>query len=250
MSWFSNTPPKALIAGMHLTRDEAQILAQACQELERFITHQKGSTEVFSHVDPSDERYALKSIQEQHARIHRRLNDLVRRLRNHSKGPLSSELGEATSRMHERYLCLKYATSPLQMGWKAAAKKYWPRIARSYATLLRVLGSFKQTLINGLKEDKIWSKEAQKRNPRSDLKPLKSALKRSPRAESRPRAKGKHVVFDETVRWNTYSKDDAPKEVDKTRSGTESGHCGSQNVSFTKLATDEKQSTKRLHGMA
>jgi hypothetical protein len=136
------------------------------------------------------------------------------------------------------------------MGWQAAVQRYWPRIAESYATLLQVLGNFRQDLENGVNDDTLWSREAQKRNRRSNLKSLKLALKCSPRTESELKPEDKHVVFNETVCCKNFSSIDAPKEAGKTQPDTEWLYYGWNNDFIMKLATDRKRSMKRFHERA
>ena len=101
-----------------------------------------------------------------------------------------------------------------------------------------------------MKDDTLWSKEAQKRNRRSNLKSLKLALKCSPRIESELKSEGKHVVFNETVCCKNFSCIDAPEEAGKTQPNAEWLYYGWNNDFIMKLANDRKRSTKKFHKRA
>lgn len=126
------------------------------------------------------------------------------------------------------------------MGWKAAAEVYWPRIAENYTSLLSgLVKNVKQNLQDALEDETTWSEEeVKKRNHRTSLEAVKSALEFSPR--SKPTfVKGKHIAFDDTVHWRKFVSVDAPKEV------------GEELDDFTtKVASDRKRSTISFHERA
>ncbi|KAG9188186.1 hypothetical protein G6011_02109 [Alternaria panax] len=166
MSWYMKRALKTLIAGMFLTRNEALILIQAYQELELFMTLQTEELEAILNIwEGDDASRALTIIQERHCHIYKRLDVLALCLRNnHSKKPLRRELEEMARSMARKRLLWSYHSNPLEIGWKAAAEQYWPRIADSYAVLLEILGSFKQDLEHDLQNEALWSDEARERN--------------------------------------------------------------------------------------
>ncbi|OWY43645.1 hypothetical protein AALT_g5394 [Alternaria alternata] len=244
MSWFTKKAPKALIIGMHLTRDEVQILIQACQELEGSMTRQKEEMEAFTKTKGSDHaRRAMKSILERHHRIYDRLDNLTLRLRNnHSKGSFRVELEELARIMARQRSLWAEHSGRLDLGWKVVSERYWPLIADSYAILFDILSSFKQILNSSLLDDALWSDEAMKRNRRICPKSLKSALKGS--SLGKPKSKDKHVVFEETYHSRIFSQKDAPKEVSEAHANAEWQEYGRGTDFVGKLASDGKRSAK------
>ncbi|RYN30629.1 hypothetical protein AA0112_g6855 [Alternaria arborescens] len=244
MSWFTKKAPKALIIGMHLTRDEVQILIQACQELEGSMTRQKEEMEALQKIKGSDHaRRAMKTILGRHRRIYDRLDNLTIRLRNnHSEGSFRLELEELARIMARQRLLWDEHSARLELSWKVVSERYWPLIADSYAILFEILSSFKQTLNSSWLNDALWSNEAMKRNRCICHKSLKSALKGS--SLSKPKSKDKHVVFEETYHSRMFSQKDAPKEVSEAHANAEWHGYGRGTDFEGKLASDGKHSAK------
>ncbi|CAN9320419.1 unnamed protein product [Alternaria sp. RS040] len=244
ISWFTKKAPKALIIGMHLTRDEVQILIQACQELEDSMTCQKEEMEAFPKIKGSGHtRRAMKTILERHRCIYDRLDNLTLRLRNnHSKGSFRVELEELARIMARQRSLWAEHSGRLDLGWKVVSERYWPLIADSYATLFDILSSFKQALKRSLLDDALWSDEAMKQNRRICPKSLKSALKGSSLGKPKPR--DKHVVFEETYHSRIFNQKDAPKEVSEAHANAEWHGYGRGTDFVGRLASDGKRSAK------
>ncbi|KAI4610307.1 hypothetical protein J4E80_008071 [Alternaria sp. BMP 0032] len=129
--------------------------------------------------------------------------------------------------------------------WRTAAERYWPLIAERYGPLLDLVKGLKREVGDALKDERMWAGEAGKRNYRTGLECVESALNRGHRSKPTPTSgyvslEDKYVTFSETVLWRKFNSAAPPEELDRLASNT-----GLHKEEFTtSLARRGRRSTK------
>ncbi|EFQ96629.1 hypothetical protein P3342_010910 [Pyrenophora teres f. teres] len=206
MSWLIKRPPKAFIAGMNLTREKAQNLVNICQWLEDDLHQQNAEISVFPSIMGNESFRALSHMQQRHSQITKRIGDLYLCIPT-SAEPWLRELDDAKATMARKVKLCNKESQPCVLGWKQAAKQYWPLIAEIYALILELLGRLKQELRTSLEDEKTWTET--KANKLVRRASVKSTLSHSSNSEV------KRVRFEKKVTGLYYDIAEASHEDDE-----------------------------------
>jgi hypothetical protein len=240
MTLFPKKPTTATIAGLTLTNEQAKILVNVCQTLERLLVKQAAEIEAFPNTTGNESYRVICHIQERHSRVTNQLEDLIRRVSSSSELWLR-ELGDAKTTMERKVVVYNRASRPMVMGWKEAGKQYWPLINETYTTLFDLLESLKQELEDAVKEEALWTEEGKK-----EAKKLvrRSDSVKSSRATPKASLDGKHVKFEKNVQGRYFHRTE-------TIVSPEDGKRLQKNREFTTgLSNDRKHTATKFQHRA
>ena len=260
MSWFTKTKtapnaskpptaskaPKAHIAGMHITRDQAERLMEVCTTLEDMI--EKQTKDIYC-IHGASESYAsstLRRIKKQQKDILKTLEDLIYSSKGYKDDAACvEEFYDAHCSMRRIEMRCEHQSKYPCRDWRTAAERYWPLIAGRYELLLELVAILKREIGDAIKDERMWAGETVKRNHRMGLECVESALNREHRGKPTPASgyvslENKHVTFSETVLWRKFNTAAPPEELDRLASNT-----GLHKEEFTtSLARRGRRSTK------
>ena len=240
MSWFTKTKtapnaskpptaskaPKARIAGMHITRDQAERLMEICTTLEEMIERQ--CKDIHSPRNSLD-LYAsctLRRIKKQQKEILKTLEDLVYSSKGYKDNAACvEEFYDAHCSMRRIEMRCEHQSKYPCKNWRTAAERYWPLIAERYGPLLGLVANLKKEVADALEDGKTWSGETFKRTHCTNLQSMKSTLNREPWARRTPTSKyiplkDNHVTFSETVLWRKFNSAAPPKKLHRLAANT------------------------------
>lgn len=240
MLWFKKKPPEASIAGMSLTKDKAQDLLETCQLLRKDILEQTTRIDAFATTTRFDSIGALAQIQQHHVQVASRLDDIVLHV-SASTEPWPKELDDAKVTMARKVQLCNHAARPLQLGWKQAAKQYWPLIAETHTAILAVLGRLEQELQDALKDEQAWTEPSMAKTSMTKLvrrASVRSCLSRKSKVSS----DSKRVGFEREVAGRYYSVAEAPYEEDEVGDAA-TRTAVRKSDDFTTTLTNDKKAT-------
>ncbi|EDU50936.1 hypothetical protein A1F97_04029 [Pyrenophora tritici-repentis] len=192
MSWLIKKTPKTSIAGMNLTREKAQNLVDIWQWLEDDLHKQITDIDAFPSITGTGSFHALSQIQQRHSQITKRIEDLNLCIPT-SADSWPKELYDAKASMARKVKVCNDKSRPFSLGWKQAAKQFWPLIAETYTLILELIGRLKQELRTALEDEKTWTEtKANKLLRRASVQSILSP-------PSTSNTDMKHVVFDKKV---------------------------------------------------
>lgn len=161
-SLLSPRPASAEVLGMRLTRTTCAALLDLCSAFQAQLRTQVRKIQELLDLQGFQAVVALLAdIQERHAQIKQQLDDVVHRVQD-SRAEWRDEFADARTAMEGKIRLCNLASTPFTMGWKAAAKKYWPLIAENYEMLLGLLERVQGELQEAVQGDVLWSGEGQR----------------------------------------------------------------------------------------
>jgi len=240
MSWFTKTKtapnaskaptaskaPKARIAGMHITRDQAERLMKVCTTLEEMMGKQSKDIHLPHRTSEFYASSTLRRIKNQQKEILKTLEDLIYSSKGYKDDAACvEEFYDAHCSMRRIEMRCEHQSKYPCKDWRTAAERYWPLIAGRYEPLLDLVASLKKQIAGALKDGKTWSGEVVKRTHSTNLQSMKSTLNREPWARRTPTSKyiplkDKRVTFSETVLWRKFNSAAPPKELHRLASNT------------------------------
>jgi len=234
-TFFPDRIPKATIAGISLTKEQASVLHSITNLLITIIYQQFYAIEVFSRFTRQELSPHLNEVQQRQSRFQTRMSELVKATKD-STQPWLRELMDG----HEAILrkirqCNHMARHSL--GWKDSAIMYWPHISESYEILRPVLERLHQELGDAIENEKLWAPKT-----RTDAV-LKAQARRQSMVDwfsqprrlaliAAPRAPRKKVTFDKEVKARWLDAKEEPKKIKDAKKLT------------LELASDKKNTAK------
>jgi len=200
MSWFTKKPPKTSIAGMNLTRERTQNLVEMCQLLAKDLHQQTADIQAFPTITGSESFRALSRIQQRHSQVTKRLGDLNLGVST-STEPWLQEISDANMTMARKVKICNQDSRPFALGWKLAAKQYWPLIADTYTLLIALLARLEEALQTALEDEKTWS---EKSTGIIKIVPRPSSVTSGFARKAKSSSETKRVVFEKKVTGRYY----------------------------------------------
>ncbi|KAF1842828.1 uncharacterized protein K460DRAFT_288867 [Cucurbitaria berberidis CBS 394.84] len=195
MSLLPRKPTTAEIAGMSLTRDQAKILVETCIFLAHILKKQQADINVLSGLSAHPLYKALPRIQDRQSEIQYQLTNLVYRVRK-STEPWLKEFDDAKEALWKKVRKCNHASDRIKMGWKNAAKRYWPLMLDTFKLLAALLARLKKELDHALFSEKTWAVVAKTAMKRLSFSSPRTSSTAVPQADS----KTKMIAFTKGVR--------------------------------------------------
>ncbi|CBX95837.1 hypothetical protein IAQ61_004668 [Plenodomus lingam] len=162
MFLFQKKPASTEVAGMRLTRDVCEVLIDVCKTYKQLLRLQISDIQnLLRSEDFSTSLALLTSIQERHVQIKHQLIDLIDRVRD-SNAPWLDELSDTEVSMSGKVKTCNRMSRPFALGWKTAAKKYWPLIAENYETIISLLERLDNELQSAMQDESLWNGQPQR----------------------------------------------------------------------------------------
>jgi hypothetical protein len=200
----SNRIPKATIAGLNLTQDQARFFISATLALLPIISQQLQDIQQPNRHHPTLHRH-LRIIQERQFRFQNKMSEVIKATKDSTETWVGELMDGHEAVLRKVRQCNRISDAQA-LGWKAAALQYWPMIADSYEMLQPNLERLLQEVDEALADKELWSTTT------------KSNLGR--RLPCRwfgtgPQAQlgGKTVTFDKEVQARWISERDEPERV-------------------------------------
>ncbi|KAF1828779.1 hypothetical protein BDW02DRAFT_537556, partial [Decorospora gaudefroyi] len=219
---FPKKTPTATIAGLTLTRDQAQSILETIQTLEPLLVEQTAEIEAFPSTEVPDSYRAQAHIANRHSAITKSLSELIARVSG-SKALWLQELADAQPTMARKIRVCNRASRPTHMGCKAAAVLYWPLICETYAAVSNLLVRLKGEVETALGDDLVWTQEG------------KTLARRTSRFVPNAGGDGKRVTFRKNVQGRYFG-----------RMEIVGGEAGKNNE-FTAALTNDGKNTVRQY---
>ncbi|CAO2656499.1 Nn.00g053020.m01.CDS01 [Neocucurbitaria sp. VM-36] len=156
MSLLPKHPPTATISGLALTEPQAQTYLTTCRTLLHTLEKQQSD---ISRLPALPFHFFLKlltSIQQRHSRIKDQL-DLLLDCVKKSTQPWMKEFDDASEAMRRKIMKCNHASRPDRLGWREAAKAYWPLMCDTYAILSVLLVRLKGEVEDALSTASMWT---------------------------------------------------------------------------------------------
>jgi hypothetical protein len=170
--------PRALIAGLVLTHEQAERLLGITKSAQTLLRQQISAINAMGMHDTDSSMY-LRSVQERESRLQNTLKTLIASTTT-STAIWLHEIEDLLRAIIRKVSQCNRKSRSNHMGWRLAAATYWPLIAESYDFMCPLLIRLGTELKVAIKDEGLWAASASCGGLSGIFKPATASLTTSP----------------------------------------------------------------------